>query len=799
MRRLRKGYAGALAGALDLCAPVLLVSHAAVATMDASSSKASAGPPAPPAPPPAPPPAAVEDDAFTKEFLSLVDAWLQAHPVTTHALSPLSVRFATAKLLLIKSGHSARLQWPGTHAARLAAILLVLMVHEGLLHGVEPVGNVVSEELLAADTDENGETMVLGVPLPEIYEIICDVLQTRRVTREELIAAVWDCDLDGSTTQLSQSAEFAAKLFGSAIDPAGGHPEALRVAKQVLRVHTLFAILGGVALIFFQGVGRTTFVCISLSSAAVSAVIVFPHDLGSDGACKMVFPSLCVTATVAVAVTGRSWYSLRDTDAMNPACRLVHALLVIGVLLNGGSSTLKCALRRYSWFTARRTLFCDGLLFFTAALLMRHFGLDADSNLWQPGEVTYSAAIARGLVTMFLGWPFLTPANRLRLKAIADRLGYEPLAHSLVRVLNPNDSLVTESARIHELSTSGLGAPLQRALRKQLARRYMRVRLLLCVLAGTWFVLADYLQLWTHLRISAGRTLFFGGSISAGLVLIAAAFPTNINTPAGRKFILPALAVCALCALAASSRSYFHDGRLTHVNFECQLIHAVLCISVVINWCSLLLICIRSKCTWGVIRTVLWLDGLMFFFCTGFLWLYGPPPVYQPRNASFSQAMLRAATTPLLSALLTPANRIRISSIANNKGWNHVTVTLNQVQRPSGRRVRFASLEPDVGEKEPVGGVGAGNGGVNARAAAMACDGVLGSDEPQSESCSMVSSSITELATNPPSRGEYSGSSSSGSFGGAPLPPLTAPSLVPSLVPELRRRPPNSEAAGSQL
>ena len=122
------------------------------------------------------------------------------------------------------------------------------------------------------------------------------------------------------------------------------------------------------------------------------------------------------------------------------------------------------------------------------------------------------------------------------------------------------------------------------------------------------------------------------------------------------------------------------------------------------------------------------------------------------------------------------------------------------MQRPSGRRVRFASLEPDVGEKEPVGGVGAGNGGVNARAAAMACDGVLGSDEPQSESCSMVSSSITELATNPPSRGEYSGSSSSsGSFGGAPLPPLTAPSLVPSLVPELRRRPPNSEAAGSQL
>ena len=76
-KRLRRCL-GRCPGPVCTCAAG--VSHAAVATMDASSSKASAGPPAPPAPPPAPPPAAVEDDAFTKEFLSLVDAWLQAHP-----------------------------------------------------------------------------------------------------------------------------------------------------------------------------------------------------------------------------------------------------------------------------------------------------------------------------------------------------------------------------------------------------------------------------------------------------------------------------------------------------------------------------------------------------------------------------------------------------------------------------------------------------------------------------------------------------------------------------------------------
>ena len=61
-----------------------------------------------------------DDHAFSQQFLTLVDSWLEAYPVTTSALRPPSVRFAAAKVLLYKSGHATKLGWPGEEAARLA-------------------------------------------------------------------------------------------------------------------------------------------------------------------------------------------------------------------------------------------------------------------------------------------------------------------------------------------------------------------------------------------------------------------------------------------------------------------------------------------------------------------------------------------------------------------------------------------------------------------------------------------------------------------------------------------------------
>ena len=97
------------------------------------------------------PSASTSDDAFVGSFMQLVDAWLEAHPVHTHALSSNSIKLAAAKLLLLQSGKASQLDWPGADATRLVGILMVLFVHEGL---------AVSGEL--------DDRQILGLPMADL-------------------------------------------------------------------------------------------------------------------------------------------------------------------------------------------------------------------------------------------------------------------------------------------------------------------------------------------------------------------------------------------------------------------------------------------------------------------------------------------------------------------------------------------------------------------------------------------------------------------------------------------------------
>ena len=166
--------------------------------------------------------------------------------------------------------------------------------------------------------------------------------------------------------------------------------------------------------------------------------------------------------------------------------------------------------------------------------------------------------------------------------------------------------------------------------------------------------------------------------LSAGLT--ATSFPSALHSAAGRRFVLPASFACALGALFTSYRAFLFDSDKHHVNDACMLLHLLLCLAVTTTWTATFLLIASGRGTWRVVRVTLLLDALEFGTCAVLLRYLGPPPFYPPRAVTFEQSLERASSTLLFAMLLAPANRSRLATFANNLGWNHVTVTLNQMQ-----------------------------------------------------------------------------------------------------------------------
>ena len=264
------------------------------------------------------------------------------------------------------------------------------------------------------------------------------------------------------------------------------------------------------------------------------------------------------------------------------------------------------------------------------------------------------------------------------------------LAEALFRVGDGDTEPIAESAHwVPDLIAVGLGraAPmLERAVRLRLARRFLTARLLLVLLVPAWFLYAEFIQYrMEQPQLPSTQMLIFGICLGLGTIIMAALFPSNLDSPEGRKFVLPAAVPCVLCACMASWISYFgQDAARTHVNAACRRVHAAICLGIIFNWSNCGYLAARGRLTWRALRGLLLCDGAIFFVGNLLLWGLGPPQVYQPRNMTFAGAMSRAAISPGVALLLSPTSRNRIASAFNRFGWNHVTLSLRTL-----RRVRF--------------------------------------------------------------------------------------------------------------
>ena len=225
---------------------------------------------------------------------------------------------------------------------------------------------------------------------------------------------------------------------------------------------------------------------------------------------------------------------------------------------------------------------------------------------------------------------------------------------------------------------------MQRMVRQRLARRYMMLQLLICILCGVWFVLAENLGLWRTLGVALGsehlRMFFFACIMCSAVLVVAASFPATLHSTAGRTFLLPVLIVIAVSTGYFAFYSYSRDGVLTHVNDACRQVHLGLCVGATLVWLVPPLMCATGRLTWGVIRLVFVFDGLTWIVAALAMNHLGPPPFFLPHNVSLSESALRSAITPMVAAFLTARNRVRIADLANRIGLNHVSVTLRQCE-----------------------------------------------------------------------------------------------------------------------
>lgn len=251
---------------------------------------------------------------------------------------------------------------------------------------------------------------------------------------------------------------------------------------------------------------------------------------------------------------------------------------------------------------------------------------------------------------------------------------------------------VAESAPFDDLSAAGLGnvrPVLERAVRLRLAHRFMAVRLLLVVIVASWFLYAELISARLSRLEQAPFPWYqivpFAICLGLGSIIVAASFPTDLNSLEGRRFIMPATVPCSICAFIASCMSFFgKHAHLSQVNVACRRVHAAICCSIVIGWTACAYLGVRGNLTWRALRGVLLVDSTTFLAGNVLLYCFGPPLAYQPRNVTPMAAACRASIPAALALLLSPANRLRISALFNNFGWNHVVLSLRTL-----RRVRF--------------------------------------------------------------------------------------------------------------
>ena len=248
---------------------------------------------------------------------------------------------------MFQSKHTS--DWVGNGGARLSAILLVLFVNEGL----EAKGGA----------DGVSEPTILGLGMQEVYDMLKASVAASQVTREQLLQAVMDEDIDGSATEFAQSNQLSEALYEARFfpnDATSGPPGVVRpslravwrnrvTARYLLQAHSWLAIAGGVWVSGWSAVWppdrRTTVVSTALALGMLSMSVMFPTSAGdkahaahgvpplnSKVGAQMLLPLVFTSGVSAACVV---WYDFWHTTQVNAACQAVHALLGVAAVING--------------------------------------------------------------------------------------------------------------------------------------------------------------------------------------------------------------------------------------------------------------------------------------------------------------------------------------------------------------------------------------------------------------------------------------------------------------------------------
>ena len=494
-----------------------------------------------------------------------------------------------------------------------------------------------------------------------------------------------------------------------------------RLVRRFIYVRELVFVVPTLALIAARnsnfaaalGLDRAHFASITICVAMSSLASIFPAELTSTAARQYLNSLVLSMAAVSTIVSMRYCYSSLSAAAAaaegSTALTAVHVSACVGHILASSTSVTSHLRGNYSWAHVRAFLLVDGLLLGATVVALHILGHDSAAPVFPPGGVRFSSACLRSGCT--IGWGLaLTRGTRQHLHYLFEIVGIEPPSVMITRALSSLTSggAVSESSmRAQPLfAPSGLAPSVRQVMRSQLAARFGYSRLLCISLAGIWWVVKSVHRRTPQAWLPERLWLWTFGVLLAGILILVSVFPSEFDSREGRAFFLPVAAVVQVIALSETYTGFFVSGTVTHVNLACKLAHAFLCLAINASWTALLAKVASCQGSWRAVRCVLFADGLSCGVCACAMRLLGPTPAYLPGNVTFMEALERATTTPILALLLSPANRDRISAVANSLGLKHVTVTLDEIESEMTATAGIASetqpvVRPDTQPQMP--------------------------------------------------------------------------------------------------
>lgn len=407
---------------------------------------------------------AARGEGIASQYFALVDEYMRAYPVTGEFISVSSVRFATARILMIKTAGrcSDPTGWSEGSALRLAACLFVLLVEEHLVHT---------------------KRSVLGMTVSETHGILSSLLDTG-ITRAALVDEIAAVDMEGSASLLSHEPTFnrlwqsrleestasGDSSSGNEEDPLPLLPETVEpplppgpmrgvvVHRLATRTAAFRAALLCVIVAYFTAElssyslrpsmpvaqafwwlaaptslteDTTKLFMYALTQVMGTSIVVsiFPGDLASPAGRR--FTSVAVTLTALGAIASIVASFRTSVAHVNVACTWSHAVLCVALAVIWGATAVASVSGTYTWGKMRTLYIADSLSWMTGMLALRALG---PPPAYPPWNVPFGIGMARALPTLCIGLT-LTSALRHRLaSAIRGVLSFDHVRIDLKEV-----------------------------------------------------------------------------------------------------------------------------------------------------------------------------------------------------------------------------------------------------------------------------------------------------------------------------------------------------------------------------